>query len=249
MRKILLSLSFLIITVSSYSLEKDLPNINVPTQMEKNEFAFIVQHRFYGDVTEDPIGNHLGIDYGANVGLRMRYLVWSKLELKAGYTVGHKEYTLGGSYAVELNSQYLRSQIDIEYFDYTDFIADEDVRNLFYLLSLQSDPFPNLLSLTVNLGYDAENSKTGMGLGLDIGFNFDFNYLQRIHLIAEYYPLIEEDDNLLNSFSFGLKAETFGHLFMFLLGNNTEIGTRRAMLGAPSNTLHLGFKICRFINF
>jgi hypothetical protein len=246
MRKILLIELFLIITFSAYPLENDLLTLNVPTRMEKNELAFIVMHRFYGDVTDDPLGNHLGIDYGANVGLRTRYLVWNKLEFKGGYTVGHKEYTLGGSYAVEIDSIYLRSQIDIEYFDYTDFIAGEDVRGFFYLLSLQSDPFPNILSLVVNLGYDAENSKMGMGFGADIGFNFDFNYIQRIHLIAEYYPLLEEE-NLMNSFAFGIKAETFGHLFMLLIGNNTEIGSRRAMLGAPSNTLHFGFNIYRFI--
>lgn len=242
MRKILLSLLFLFITFSAYSLENDLLNLNVPTQMEKNELAFIIRHRFYGDVTDDPIGNHLGIDYGANVGLSLRYLIWNKLELKAGYAVGRKEHTLGGSYAIEIDSSYLRSQIDVEYFDYA-----EDVRNFFYLLSLQSDPLPNLLSLAVNFGYDAENSKIGLGFGADIGFNFDFNYIQRIHLIAEYYPLLEEEDGLYNSFSFGLKAETFGHLFMFSLGNDTEIGTRRSMLGAPSNTLHLGFNIYRFI--
>lgn len=249
MSKNLLGLLFLFLTFSAYSLENDLLNLNVPTQMEKNELAFIIRHRFYGDVTDDPIGNHLGIDYGANVGLGVRYLIWNKLELKAGYAVGHKEYTLGGSYAVEFNPLYLRSQIDVEYFDYTDFIADEDVRNLFYLLSLQSDLLPNLLSVAVNLGYDEENSKIGMGFGVDIGFNFDFNYIQRIHLIAEYFPLLEEEENLVNSFALGIKAETFGHLFMFSLGNNTEIGTRRAMLGAPSNTLHFGFNIYRFISF
>ncbi|MEJ2355481.1 MAG: DUF5777 family beta-barrel protein [candidate division WOR-3 bacterium] len=249
MRKRLIGLIlFLLVPSAVYSLENDLLNLNVPTQMERNELALIIRHRFYGDITDDPIGNHLGIDYGANIGLRIRYDIWNKLELKGGYTVGHKEYTLGSSYSMEFDSLYLRSQIDIEYFDYTDFIIDEDVRNLFYLLSIQSDLLPNLISLTVNVGYDAENSKIGLGFGVDIGFNFDFNYIQRIHLIAEYFPLLEEEENLVNTFAFGIKAETFGHLFMFSVGNNTEIGTRRSMLGAASNTLHFGFNIYRFIS-
>ncbi len=249
MRRILIFfLLFLFVSSAVYSLENDLLNLNVPTQMERNELAFIIRHRFYGDITDDPIGNHLGIDYGANVGLSVRYLMWNKLEFKGGYQVGHKEYTLGSSYAVEFDSLYLRSQIDIEYFDYTDFIIDEDVRNLFYLLSIQSDPLPKLISLALNVGYDAENSKIGLGFGIDIGFDFDFNYIQRIHLIAEYFPLLEEEENLLNTFAFGIKAETFGHLFMFSVGNNTEIGSRRSMLGTSSNILHFGFNIYRFIN-
>ncbi|MEJ2567368.1 MAG: DUF5777 family beta-barrel protein [candidate division WOR-3 bacterium] len=248
MRKILIGIEFFFISFSAYSLENDLLNLNVPTQMERNELAFIIRHRFYGDVTDDPIGNHLGIDYGANTGFSIRYLIWNKLELKGGYTVGHKEYTLGSSYAVEFNSQYLRSQIDVEYFDYTDFIADEDVRNVFYLFSLQGDPLPNLLSLALDLGYDTENSKIGMGFGVDIGFKFDFNYIQRVHFIAEYFPMLESEEGMENSFALGIKAETFGHLFMFSVGNNTEIGTRRVMLGAASNTLHFGFNIYRFIN-
>jgi hypothetical protein len=247
MKKILAGLLFLFIPFSLYPLENDLLNINVPTGMETNKFAFIIQHRFYGDVTDDPIGNHFGIDYGANVCLRMRYRAWNTLELKAGYTRDHKEYTLGSSYAIEFHPLYLRSQIDIEFFDYTDFGIDEKVKDFFYMFSLQSDTWPNHLSVLANLGYDGENSKIGMGIGVDLGFDIQFKYIQRIHLIAEYYPLRDKENYQYRSFSFGLKAETFGHLFMFSLGNNTEIGTRRAMLGTYSNTLHLGFNIYRFL--
>jgi hypothetical protein len=48
-----------------------------------------------------------------------------------------------------------------------------------------------------------------------------------------------------NTFSFGLKYNTWGHQFKLLFTNSTGIGSRLASAGAIDNKVRVGFSIQR----
>ena len=105
----------------------------------------------------------------------------------------------------------------------------------------------NRLTPVVNLGYDTDRKRTGLGLGLDIAITPKYS------LIGEYYPRLKkdgvEDGQMFDSFAVGLKVQTYGHHFLFHVGNNTEIGTRKLMAGSTANDLFFGFGIQRLLEF
>lgn len=211
-----------------------------------------IQHRFYGTLKDDL----LGINAGANTGLSLRYLVWSKLEINGAFVRNQKEYIIGAGYALFIPQLWLKSQINVEFFNYEKLGLPTTVsprrRNLFYSAALQSEPILERITPTINVAYDGYNRRIGLGVGLDIGFEFEIGPLEGMNIIGEYFPIINRDiavNGPKNSFTAGFKFNTYGHHFMFLVGNTTEIGTRRLMLGTRSNDLYLGFTIHRFISF
>jgi len=96
----------------------------------------------------------------------------------------------------------------------------------------------------INFGYDSYDDSFGMGLGLNI-FLF-----KKMSFNVEFYPMNDTEKTMSkNSFAFGFKILTYGHHFIFLVGNNYEMGPRRLMKGAGSNDLYLGFNIHRLLEF
>lgn len=251
MRKISTIIIFMIAAQLLWALEPSVLNLRVPTGLEKKQMLVIIQHRFYGKINENPIDTHFGIDLGANVCIGMRYRILSNIDLGGSYTRSQKEYTMGAGYAISIPQIFLKSQVGIQYFDYKMPEISERRRNLFYNLALQSEPIFGKIMPVVNAGYDGYNKRFGFGAGVAIGFNLDFSYLRKLEIIGEYYPVFERDSTVTgpkNSFACGLKLSTFGHQFMFLISNNTEISARRLMLGASTNNLYFGFNVQRFIN-
>jgi hypothetical protein len=181
----------------------------------------------------------------------MRYRLWPALELNASYIRSKKEYAAGAGYALPLPGA-VRSEIALEYFDYEEPAMTERRRNLFYQLFLQSEPLAGHVSLTADAAYDGYNLRFGSGFGVDCGFALDFGPVENVHIVGEYYPLFAGDSTITgpeNSFAAGIKLGTYGHHFTLFLGNNTSIGMRRLMLGAPANYLYFGFNVLRFIKF
>lgn len=241
MNKILGLLFVLILSArSAQAFEFDMLNLKVPNQQKEGAVVFTINHRFYGEVDDDPLN-------GANMLLGLKYVLMPKMELEGAYTRYQNEYTLGAGYNL-IETQALQGQINAYRFDYDDAALGDRTKNNFYLLSLQAGPFLQNIVPVVNVGYDGYNQRTGYGLGLNAVFNADRTYLKKINIIGEYYPVINAEQGITNpekTFAFGVKFDTHGHTFVLQAGNNTQIGTRRLMLGAPDNNLHFGFNINR----
>ncbi len=232
---------------NAFSLEPSKINLRVPTELESKQMVLGIQHRFYGTLKDDL----LGMNAGANTGLNIRYLVWSKLEINGAFARYQKEYTIGAGYGFFIPQLWLKSQINVEFFNYEKMGLSNRRRNLFFSAALQTKPILKKIIPTINIAYDGYNQHIGLGAGLDVGFEFEIGPLEGMNIIAEYFPIMNRDNDVngpKNSFTTGLKFNTYGHHFIFLVGNTSEIGIRRLMLGANNNNLHLGFTIHRFIN-
>ncbi|KPK62281.1 hypothetical protein AMJ83_11280 [candidate division WOR_3 bacterium SM23_42] len=250
MKKILLTLLLVTCTQLLLAFEPSALNLKVPSDLERSSMVFEIQHRFYGDLTEDPLENFFGLDVGANVNLGIRYAILDRLELYAAYTRFEKEYRVAASYAYHFPQIYVRTQINLEYFSFK--VGQERQQNFFYGLGLQSEPIFDAVTATVNSGYDGYNEKFGLGFGIDLGFDWEFGPIEHVALLGEYYPVLQSEEPITgpeNSFAGGVRVDTYGHHFMILIGNNTHIGARRLMLGAASNDIRLGLTVQRLLQF
>jgi len=243
---------FLLLTVSTLiAFEPSMVNLTTPSRLENTESVFKITHRFYGSVDDDPLESFFGLDAGANVSLGMRYALLPRLELNAAYTRLQKEYVLGASYAYFLPQMHVGGQLDIQFFSFQETGIEERSKNFYYALSLQTEPLFGVLRPVVNAGFDGYNEKLGVAVGMSIGTDVDIGPVNRLDLVAEYYPVIDRDEAVHaadNSFAFGIKAATYGHNFMLIVGNNSQISVRRLMLGAATNDLYVGFNIHRHID-
>jgi hypothetical protein len=228
----------LLIPQALLSYESGMLNLKVPTNLEQRQAEFIVQHRFYGKITEEPLETFLGMDMGANVGVGLRYAIQEKFEFNVSHTRIQKEYTIGLSYAYVV-PEILQGQAEIQFFSFKPGIKERK-RGVFCQLALQSAPVLKRFTPVVNIGYDGYNGKAGLGFGLDV------NILDNLSIIGEYFPLLDDDEQV-DCFACGFRIQTYGHRFMFLLGNSSEIGTRRLMLGTDARDLCFGFNIQRLL--
>ena len=229
----------------TFAWEEDMLNLKVPTNPKAGSIVVDIEHRLL-----------IGFN-GANFDLGLRGVIWSKLELYSSYAKymynprdnTKNEFTIGASYAYFL-PKILRGQVDVQFYNYEE-LTNNSKQNLFYQLSLQSEPILKTFIPVVNVAYDGDNQRFGYGAGLNIGFNISFGPIQRLSLIGEYFPIFNRNSTMLgskNCFAAGLVLGTYGHHFMFLLGNSLEMGGRRLMLGAPKNTMYFGFNIQRFLD-
>jgi hypothetical protein len=237
-----------------FALEPTSLNLQVPSGLEKNELYMDVVHRHKGLIRINK--GSVGIGEGANVGLNLRYRAWQNLDINAVYIRDNKEYAIGASYAYFIPQAMLRSQIGFQYFTYEKQPLARR-RNFFYSLVLQTDPLLNKFIPTVNLAYDGYNQKVGLGIGANVEFRINLGPLDKLNLIGEYFPVLsgldeEEESDITgptNSFAFGINFSSYRHQFIFLAGNNTDISSRRQMLGAVNNDFHFGFIVTRFQSF
>ena len=172
MRVMLLVVSLILIPQTLLAYEPNLLNVKSPADLESGQAEIKIQHRFYGDVTDEPLSNFLGADTGANVCVGLRYIL-SGLELSASRLRNRKEYILAAGYGRALPGIPIRGQADFHFFRYEEFdleISDVDNKSgAFGLLSLQTEAILNKLTAAVNLGYDTKEEEFGAGLGVAIG--------------------------------------------------------------------------------
>lgn len=219
-------------------------NIETPSPAaEEGSLELRLNHRFYGAALKDePFETFFGMDIGANVGAELGWFPVSGLELRAGHVRSMKEYTLGGYWSTFVDS--FEASFSIGYSSVKP-AANQDREGGLTLLGAFSAPFADGRVIpTVNYSYNGRTERHGPGFGLSLGLG------ENTAVIAEYFPVVDrdEDDPLLlpeDSFSFGIRRTTWGHQFVFCLGNSTGIGPRGQLNGAASNDLALGFTIRR----
>jgi hypothetical protein len=252
MRRIILIVLFVIVPQTLPAYESGMLNLKTPTGLERGKGEFKVQHRFKGKVSEEPFDNFFGMDLaGVNVGIGLRYTVWSELELNASRIWDGKEYTVGVGYAYSFPKTPLRGQVDGQFFSYEEFSlekgSEERESSFFGLLSLQSEPAFGRVTPVVNIGYDIHNEEFGAGLGLGIAAFENLGIVRKLSVIGEYFPTTGGTESE-KSFAFGLRVETYGHHFDLILHNNWGMGVRRLMSGTTiTEGLHFGFNIKRLL--
>lgn len=224
-----------------------------PSELGMMDGELMIQHRFRGAVDDDAFDTFFGMDNGANVGLAYRQAFLYGLEAKAGYIRDNSEYYLEASWRFTKEEYPVHAQVGIELYSYEDFV-DPDKRNssVLVLLAAQNKPLYDRFYLNANLGYDADASALGLGIGAGVRLISSFTVL------GEYYPDLKEDkatDDLQNSlrkkdsYSFGVKLDTYGHEFMFMLGNNEDMNLRQILHGSLNSDLKLGFTVKRRFGF
>ncbi|UCG31096.1 MAG: hypothetical protein JSV53_04260 [candidate division WOR-3 bacterium] len=250
MRKIVLTVIILAVGSQLLAFETSMLNLRVPSNLDGKSLLFEVQHRFRGVLTEEPIENFFGLDFGANVNFGLRYAMFRRFELNAAYTTHEGEYKVGATYAYHVPQIFLMLQVDMQYFNFER--GGERNGNFFYSIAVQSYRIANFFSPVVNFGYDGYNEKFGLGVGLQAGFDWWFGPIERISLIGEYYPVLEEEEAVTgpeNYFATGLRVDTDGHRFMLQISNGWNTGPRRLMLGTTTNDVYIGFNIQRLLRF
>jgi len=245
---------FLIIFILMFSslLAYDFSMINLinPSGLKYKQAELMIRHRFFGDITDEPLDNFLGMDAGANVNLSARYQFYRKAEARISYSRRKGEKELGLSYRIDIEEFPVFGQVGVDYFSYEELSQEETTRrNLFYHFSIQNEEFFERVVATLNTGYDGYNKRIVIGLGLNV-ILFD-----NISLLGEYYPILDRDsasDELNNyigeedALAFALKYDTYGHQFVFLLAKTDDIGLRRCSLGTMQDAhWRLGFNIQR----
>lgn len=249
MRRLFLVLLLTLMPQMLLAYEPGLINLKSPADLDSGQVEFKIQHRFYGDVTEDTLDSLFGADSGGNIGINLRYSPFTGLELNAARLRTNREYVLGIGYGCAIPAIPLRCQVDVQYFRYEEFsfeISGIDKENgVFGMLSLQTEPLLDRITATVNLGYDSDEEEFGAGFGLALTILELTGTVQKISAIGEYFPTTNADEAY-NTFAFGIRIETYGHHFDLILGNTSELGEKRVMAGTSSTVdMSFGFNVRR----
>jgi len=231
------------------ALENSMLNLTLPSGLETKQAQFFLDHRFLGKaLKEKPFDNFFGVDNSAFVRFGFRVPIWKTFELMVSRTNNQKEYILGAGYTAVFPGSRFKTKLDVQYFTYRyfnfDVLNDQREKAFFGQLAMEYAIFSERCIPVLNIGYDGSTEKTGLGMGIQMVVS------KTVGLIAEYYPKLKKDPEIpQNSFTIGMKIQTYGHHFLFMLGNSHEIGTRRMMVGAYSKDLYLGITIKRLLEF
>jgi hypothetical protein len=236
------------------SYENSMLNLYSPSGLIKGNGEISLKHRFLGDISRKPLDDFFGMDEGANVNLGIRYQLLQNFEVKLEYCRLKTEYLSGLAYLFKHENIPLSAQIDVAYFHFKEPMLNGDVRaNFLYNLSLQTDPLWEKFILTTNSGYDGYYQRFVSGLGLLYQVN------KKISFITEYYPVQDKntsDEKLLrylgkkSATAFGMKYDTYGHHFKFMISNNENFNVHRLSLGSSGkNIWKFGFNIERKLGY
>ncbi|MBN2830553.1 MAG: hypothetical protein JXR56_09565 [Candidatus Cloacimonetes bacterium] len=229
--------------------EHNFLNLISPTELTDLENEITISHRFLGAVDDEPFDTFFGMDVGANTGFFLRKALIHSLEAKVGYTRLKKSYHLEASFKFTPMSFPVQAQANIRYFSFDEVSQEKRRNNFLYLLAVQNDPLWERIILNTNIGYDGyyERLVNGFGLGVIL---FD-----NLTLLSEYYPVWDRDSAServrtylgdYDAFAVGLRLDTYGHQFTFLLGNGTGMSPREQSLGTnDKKDLKFGFNLQR----
>lgn len=244
---------FLLMAAAMYAYdEKCMPDLVVPTGIPPQSLEATIVHRF----DRIPSGQFPdNIMASANAKIGVRYVIRAGLEGGAEYlycpssVIGQKEYAVHAAYSHAVPAVPLCAQAYVRYFGVQSWFNQPWERNLLYQLTIQSKPVWGRISPVVNLAYDALAGKPGMGAGVDVAV------AENIGIVGEYYPPLGARDSSragkldVHCFSLGARIATYGHHFLFTLGNSTDIGARHLMRGTVNKNLYFGFNLQRLFAF
>jgi len=246
MKKIVVFSICLPFIVQIYAYESTLLNLAAPVELDARQYEFTLQHRFYTpveDISKTVFGD--GVSSGANPGFGLRFRIGKGIDLSGTYTYNDpaKGFTIGAGYNYAIPKLQSDVRLDVEYFSFHPF-PDTREGNAFVLLAWQVKLLRGRVRPVLNVGYNHYNEKVGAAAGCG------FRIFQKLELIGEYYLATDPLDlDNKDSFALGLDYQTYGHHFMIVVSNNSELGVRRLMRGTQSEDLYFGFNIHRLLEF
>ena len=246
---IIVALLLFFVSIPLFAYQNSSFSLFTPSALSEKEMEISILHRFYGPVDEDVWNTLFGMNAGANVGLAFRRNLIYRIELKGSYSRAGKRMEFGTSWQPPLNTIPVDLQMDIAYFTFEQLGITARRKNFLFILSAQRTLYPEWVILTTNLGYDGYYERFINGYALHL------NYLKNVSFIGEYYPVWDRDSaspelgryiGKYDAYSFGFKYDTWGHHFIFSLGNGTQFHPATQSLGSQSSSdLHFGFNIQR----
>ncbi len=233
------------VAAPAWAYEPSLLNMTVPSQLQPGDLDLLLEHRFYGDLLNNPLQNLFGLAVGANVGFGARYMILPGLQARASYYTGSEELDIGAGYGSWFPSLPLGLQVDAQ------LISPQEIDGrgygVFASVSAEAGPLANIIYLGAETGYDSYLNHLGAGIAARV------DVLPWLTVLGEFYPFFllgserqSQEIGTTSAFSAGLMITTAGHQFSFIVGNSSALGERRLMAGAPPfNSLYLGFNIQR----
>ncbi len=250
MRTNLLIMLLLLTVASVFAYEHSMLSLYTPTNLEKGQGQFQVKHRFYGDITEEPLDSFFGMLKGVNIGIDLRYQFYPKAEMTFNYSKFKKDTQFGLSYKLQKEDFPIIGQVNLDYLTFKEPLMNDDRRGNFKtVLSIQNEPFWERWVTTLNAGYDMYYERPILGIGTNIMI------IDKVYLLAEYYPVLDRSTNIeqlerylkeADAFSIGIKLDTYGHHFKFQVSNSEHMTLHRLTMGADKSApLMFGFNIER----
>lgn len=224
-----------------------------PSTLQNVQGEINLGHRFYGQVNHDVLDSFFGSSSGANaiVGYRQHFLFGA--EAKIAYHTANKQLELGAAWQYHNDEFPVKLQLDAGYASFRKEFSTDRESDIGIMLSAQNKPIADRLIFTLNTGYNTYYERLALGLGTQILLTDD------ISLLGEFYPLLDDEnssDNVYSvgkhsAFAAGIALDTYGHSFIFSLGNDPmHFNTAGHSLGADNKgILHLGFNIKRRLGF
>lgn len=242
------SVFLLFLALNTAAAENSMLNLERPAALKSGQSQFLVQHRFYGGIDDQPLDSFFGLTEGANVDLGIRVSPLKNVEMRLHHTFLNSEYRLGAGYSFFPLIPGFWAQAGIDWASYQSgrFVEGywvEDREAVWFGRMDILGPSVARLTPVVNAGFDSGTRKTGFGFGLDCAVT------RNISLIGEFFPRTDrsswEGNRSTDCFAAGIQMKTYGHHFLLEIGNSTDIGLRRMMRGAPNRDLKFGFGIKR----
>lgn len=221
-----------------------------PSTLENLQSEVNISHNFYGRINHDVIDTFFGTAGGANAGLGFRQHLFAGLEARIGYNTPLMEYNLGAAWQYAPEEWPAKLQLDVVY---SSFEIGKRRSDLGIYLTAQNRPIVDRMIFTLNAGYNTYYERIGLGLGTQ------FLITDKISLLGEIYPLLNDDNDSDNPYSVGnYSAYAFGaafdadpYSFQVNIGNDpVHHNTAGHSLGAANKgNLHLGFNVKRRLGF
>lgn len=188
-----------------------------------------IMHNF-GIVTDEPLQNFFGFDFGPNVRLGVDYGISDRWSLGIGRTSFEKIVDMRTKIALLRQSKdgsvplsaTLKADVGLTTLENSRPIEDD----VSYLLALPvARRFGETLSLQLFPMYAHFNSiPEGSGQQKDLfalGVGGEWRFSRRFALMAEYYPVLgERNPGTKNAFALGLNIETGGHIFQLYFASS-----------------------------
>jgi len=250
----IISIIFLFLTTNLFAYHQSFLNLVAPSELGDLQTEIGIAHRFYGAYDDKPLDNFFGLDNGANVSVFLRQALLYKTELKLAYIRLNKEYTIDVTNRFTPDEYPVQAQANIGYFSFVDpFDIEKRHKNLMFSVAVQNKPLLNRIVFNTNLGYDSEYDRIVNGFGIGI------NATDKMTFLGEYYPVWDRDSAPQNikilqgkydCYSMGIKLDTYGHQFMFMLSNNEKMTPKQLSMGTIyKKDLKIGFNIQRKMEF
>lgn len=206
----------------------NLAGMNTVETVSKNNLNVTVMHNF-GILTDEPLQNFFGFDFGPNVRLGIDYGITDSWSVGIGRTSFDKVVDLRTKLRVFRQARRavpisisIKADVALTTLENGRPVRDD----LSYFVSLPvAKKIGEALSLQVAPMYSHFNGiMAGSGQQKDIfalGVGGEWHLSRRFALMAEYYPILSRrNPGTENAFALGLNIETGGHVFQLYLASS-----------------------------